>query len=93
MTEPDTIEHKGEVVGKVLGCQIRIVTTDDGKRHFESDCLSKKARDDLMAVFEEEAILRITPKAFLEEAIPGLVKPEPKVPEPEPEPEPEPKES
>jgi len=89
MTEPDTIEHKGQVVGKVLGCEIRIVTTDDGKKHFESDCLSKQARDNLMAVFEEEAILRITPKAFLEE-IPGLVKPEPK---PEPEPEPEPKES
>ncbi len=81
--EPETIEYKGEVVGKILGCQIRVVTTADGKKHFESDCLSKKARDDLMAVFEEEAILRVTPKAFLEEAIPSLV----------PGPEPEPKES
>ena len=90
MTEPDTIDYKGEVVGKVLGCEIRIVPTADGKKHFESDCLSKKARDDLMAVFEEEAVLRITPKAFLEEAIPGLVKPEPKEPEPEPEPKPKP---
>jgi len=75
--EPEVIEYKGEVVGKVLGCQIRVVTTADGKKHFESDCLSKKARDDLMAVFEEEAVLRVTPKAFLEEAIPDLVKPEP----------------
>jgi len=76
MTEPETVEFKGQVVGKVLGCEIRVVTTADGKKHFESDCLSKKARDELAAVFEEEAILRITPKAFLEE-IPGLVKPEP----------------
>ncbi len=84
MTEPDTIEYKGQVVGKVLGCEIQIVTTADGKKHFESDCLSKKARDDLMAVFEEEAVLRVTPQAFLEEEVPGLVKPEPK-PEPEPD--------
>ncbi|GAI44169.1 unnamed protein product [marine sediment metagenome] len=79
MTEPDTIEYKGEVVGKILGCEIRVVTTADGKKHFESACLSKKARDDLAAVFEEEAILRVTPKAFLEEEIPGLVKPAPKL--------------
>lgn len=78
MTEPETIDYKGEVVGKVLGCEIRIVTAADGKKHFESDCLSKEARDELAAVFEEEAVLRITPKAFLEENVPGLVKPEPK---------------
>ncbi|GAI60716.1 unnamed protein product [marine sediment metagenome] len=77
MPEPDTIDYKGQVVGKVLGCEIRVVTTADGKKHFESDCLSKKARDDLMAVFEEEAVLRVTPKAFLEE-----------IAEPEPAPDP-----
>lgn len=64
------MEYKGQVVGKVLGCEIRVVTTADGKKHFESDCLSKAARDELAAVFDEEAILRITPKAFLEEIAP-----------------------
>ena len=67
MTEPESLEHKGEIVGKVLGCEIRIVTTADGKKHFESDCLSKEARDKLAAVFEEEAILRVNPKVILEE--------------------------
>ncbi len=67
MTEPETIEHKGQVIGKVGGCQIRVVTTADGKKHFESDCLDKKARDELAAIFEEEAILRINPKVVLEE--------------------------
>ncbi len=75
MPEPDTVDYKGQVVGKILGCEIRVVTTADGKKHFESDCLSKKARDDLAAVFEEEAVLRVTPKAFLEEVL---------TPEPEP---------
>ncbi|MBA7716551.1 hypothetical protein ES703_125625 [subsurface metagenome] len=70
MTEPETIDYKGIFVGKVLGCEIRIVTTADGKKHFESDCLDKKARDDLAAVYDEEAILRIKPKAFLEEIAP-----------------------
>jgi len=70
MTEPESFEYKGTIVGKVLGCQIRVVTTADGKAHFESDCLSKAARDELAAVFEEEAILRVTPKAFLEEIAP-----------------------
>ena len=73
---PETIDYKGQVVGRVLGCEIRIHTTADGKKHFESDCLSKEARDALAAVFEEEAVLRVTPKAFLEENVPGLVKPE-----------------
>lgn len=70
MTEPETIDYKGQVVGKVLGCEIRIVTTADGKKHFESDCLSKEARNELAAVFEEEAILRVIPKAILEESPP-----------------------
>jgi len=73
MSEPESV-----VVGKVLGCEIRVVTAADGKKHFESECLSKAARDELAAVFEEEAVLRVTPKAFLEEIAP----PEAPVPEP-----------
>jgi len=65
MNEPESV-----VVGKVLGCEIRVVTTAEGKKHFESECLSKAARDELAAVFEQEAILRVTPKAFLEEIAP-----------------------
>lgn len=65
------------VVGKVGGCLLKAVTTAEGKTHFESECLDKESRDQLAAIFEEEAILRITPKAFLE-AVPGI---EP-VPEP-----------
>jgi len=54
------------IVGKVCGCVLKAVTTADGKTHFESDCLDKESRDKLNAVFEEEAVLRVTPKAFLE---------------------------
>jgi len=77
--EPETLEHKGQVIGSVGKCRIRVVTTADGKKHFESDCLDKKARDELAAIFEEEAILRINPKVVLEE------------PAPEPAPEPDPR--
>ena len=76
VTEPETIEYKGRVVGKVGGCQIIVSTTPDGKKHFEATCLSKEARDELAAIFEQEAILRVNPKAVLEE------------PAPEPAPEP-----
>ncbi|MBA7554023.1 hypothetical protein ES705_46634 [subsurface metagenome] len=58
---------KNEVVGKVGGCEVTVTTDAAGKAHFEATCLSKEARDKLAAIFEEEAILRITPKAFLEE--------------------------
>jgi len=64
---PETIEYKGQLIGKVLGCNLYVHTTADGKKHFESECLDKKARDELNAVFEEEAILRINPKAILAE--------------------------
>ncbi len=67
MTEPESVEYKGEVVGKVAGCQIVVTTTPDGKKHFEATCQSKEARDELAAIFEEEAILRINPKVILEE--------------------------
>ncbi len=70
MTEPIEglpIEGLPIDVGKVGSCRIRVVTTADGKKHFESDCLDKKARDELTAIFEEEAILRINPKVILED--------------------------
>ncbi|GAJ09195.1 unnamed protein product, partial [marine sediment metagenome] len=38
----------------VCKCKLEVVTDPDGKRHFEATCLSKEARDELMAVFEEE---------------------------------------
>ncbi|GAI10018.1 unnamed protein product, partial [marine sediment metagenome] len=47
-------------------CLLKAVTTAEGKTHFESDCLDKESRDQLGAIFEEEAVLRITPKAFME---------------------------
>ncbi len=69
---------KGKVISSftILKCKTAVIETPDGKRHFESDCLDKKARDELAAIFEEEAILRINPKVVLEE------------PAPEPAPEP-----
>ena len=92
MNEPETLEHKGQVIGKVGGCKIRVVTAADGKKHFESDCLDKKARDELAAIFEEEAILRINPKVVLEETPPVEPAPEPVV-EPAPDPRLNPTES
>ncbi|MBA7712092.1 hypothetical protein ES703_121062 [subsurface metagenome] len=68
MPEPEIIEFKGEIVGKVAGCQLVVTTDDKGKKHFEATCASKEARDELAAIFEEEAILRINPKVILEEA-------------------------
>ncbi len=73
MTEPEKVEYKGEVVGKVAGCDIVVTTTPDGKKHFEATCQNNEARDKLAAIFEEEAILRVTPKAVLEEPAPEPV--------------------
>jgi len=69
MPEPETIEHKGEIVGKVCGCNLYVTTTADGKKHFESECMSKEARDELNAIFEQEAILRVNPTVVLAELI------------------------
>ncbi|MBA7554190.1 hypothetical protein ES705_46802 [subsurface metagenome] len=68
MSEIESVEYKGEVVGKVAGCEIVVSTTPDGKKHFEATCQSKEARADLAAIFEEEAILRVNPKVVLKEA-------------------------
>ncbi len=70
MSENESVELKGEVVGKVAGCEIVVTTTPDGKKHFEATCQDKEARNDLAAIFEEEAILRVNPKIILEEPTP-----------------------
>ncbi|GAI65278.1 unnamed protein product [marine sediment metagenome] len=51
----------------VCNCKLEVVTDPDGKKHFEATCLSKEARNELAAIFEEEAILRVNPKVILEE--------------------------
>jgi len=55
---------------KILGCKGKVVTTVDGKKHFEIECGSKKDRDEVAAIFEEEAILRINPKVVLDDTPP-----------------------
>ncbi|MBA7546449.1 hypothetical protein ES705_38841 [subsurface metagenome] len=65
-------EDKGKVIASftILKCKTDVIETPDGKKHFESDCLDKKARDYFSSVFEEEVILRINPKVILEEPKP-----------------------
>jgi len=89
---PEERADKGKVVSSItiLGCKTDFIETPDGKRHIESDCLNKHARDYFSSFFEEEAIMRINPKVSLEPAPEPA--PEP-VPEPAPEPVPEPNES
>ena len=65
--EPKVMEYKGKSVFTVCGCKATIVTTPDGKRHIEADCLDKTARDELASIFEEEMIIRVNPKVVLEE--------------------------
>ncbi|GAJ02467.1 unnamed protein product [marine sediment metagenome] len=70
-TIDETLEkwsNKTEKLGfTICGCRGKIVKTEDGKKHFEMDCLSKEARDELASILEEESILRINPKVILEE--------------------------
>ena len=73
--EPESIEYKGRQVFKVCGCQVTVVRDAAGKAHFEAECLSKAARDELAAIFEEEAILRVNPKVILEDTEPEPVTP------------------
>jgi hypothetical protein len=65
--EPESIEYKGRQVFKIGHCQVTVKRDAAGKAHFEGDCLNKEARDELAAIFEEEAVLRINPKVILEE--------------------------
>ncbi len=52
----------------ICGCKGKVVTTEDGKKHFEIECKSKADREEVAAIFEEEAILRVNPKMILEDA-------------------------
>jgi len=52
-----------------------VVTTEDGKKHFEIECKSKADREEVATIFEEEAILRVNPKMVLEEPAPEPVAP------------------
>ena len=49
----------------ICGCKGTIVNTEDGKKHFEIECKSKEDREQIAAIFEEEAILRVNPKVIL----------------------------
>lgn len=75
--EPESIEHKGKKVFTVCGCKGKVVTTPDGKKHLELDCVDKEAREELASILEEEAILRVNPKVVFEET----PEPEPKAEE------------
>jgi len=66
--EPKTIDElKAELAQSftICGCKGTIVTTQDGKKHFEIECKSKEDREQVAAIFEEEAILRVNPKVIL----------------------------
>ena len=70
MTEPKTIEELQAEMAQhftVCGCRGKVVTTEDGKKHFELECKTKEDREQLAAIFEEEVILRVNPKVILEE--------------------------
>ncbi|MBA7546261.1 hypothetical protein ES705_38646 [subsurface metagenome] len=69
MTEPETIEYKGEKVFTVCSCKGKIVATPDGKKHLEYECPDKATRDELAAILEEESILRVKPKVIVEEPV------------------------
>ncbi|MBA7715963.1 hypothetical protein ES703_125022 [subsurface metagenome] len=68
--QPDTIEYKGKIIGKVGSCILISVPTADGKEHLEATCGSKEARDHLAAILEQEAILRVNPKVLLDDTPP-----------------------
>lgn len=69
---------KGKVISSftILKCKTEVIETPDGKRHFESACLDKKARDELAAIFDEEAVLRVNPKVILEDTPPVAAAPD-----------------
>ena len=67
MTEPESVEYKGKIIGKIGTCTLISVPAPDGKEHLEATCASKEARDHLAAILEQEAILRVDPKVILED--------------------------
>ncbi|MBA7713591.1 hypothetical protein ES703_122594 [subsurface metagenome] len=74
MTEPEQIQPKPRTI-QFGRCVATIVTTEDGKKHLELDCQSKEARDEVAAILEEEAILRVNPKVILDDT--PVVEPKP----------------
>jgi len=72
MSELELIQEKpGEPRSfTICGCKGRVVTAEDGKRHFELDCKSKEDRNEVAALFEEEVILRVNPKVILDDTPP-----------------------
>jgi len=84
MTEPDTIEYKGKIIGRIGACVLISVPTPDGKEHLEATCASKEARDHLAAILEQESILRVNPKVILDDTPPAEPAVEPVV-EPAPD--------
>jgi len=71
MTEPETIEYKDHIVGKVCGCTLIVTYDEKGKGHIEASCATKEGRNKLAAILEEEAILRVQPKVVVEETPPA----------------------
>ncbi|GAH99586.1 unnamed protein product [marine sediment metagenome] len=75
MTEPKTIDELKAEIGRsftICGCKGKVVTTEDGKKHFEIECKSKADREEVAALFEEEAILRVNPKVILDDEPPAV---------------------
>lgn len=65
---PESIEYKGRIVGKVLGCTLIETIDADGKKHASATCASKEDRDKLAEFFEREMTIRVNPKVVLEES-------------------------
>jgi len=51
----------------VCGCKVVVTEDAEGKKHFEAECQSKEAREELASILEQEAILRVNPKVILED--------------------------
>jgi len=68
---PETIEYKGHIVGKVLGCTLFETIDADGKKHTAATCASKEARDKLAEYLEREMTIRVNPKVILEDTSPA----------------------
>jgi len=79
MPEPESIEYKGKIVGRIGQCTLISVPGTDGQEHLEATCQSKEARDHLAAILEQEAVLRVNPKVVLDDTPPAA----PATPEPD----------
>lgn len=68
---PESIEYKGHIVGKVLGCTLIETIDADGKKHTSATCASKEDRDKLAEFLEREMTIRVNPKVKLDDTPPG----------------------